>query len=52
MGLTMADMRGMSPMRLFVILDEASRMARHRAGGEDREEYLDGDDAVEYLNRL
>lgn len=39
-------------MRLFTILDEAARMARHRASDGDREEYLDGDEAIGYLNRL
>lgn len=52
LGLTMTDMRAMSPMRLYVILDEANRMARHRAGNDEKEEYLDGDDAISYLNGL
>jgi len=39
-------------MRLFVILDEASRMASHRMSGEEKEEYLDGDEAISFLNGL
>ena len=39
-------------MRLFVILDEAARMARHRMEGDAKEEYLDGDEAISFLNGL
>lgn len=39
-------------MRLFVILDEAARMSRQRAGEDEKEEYLDGDEAISFLNGL
>ena len=39
-------------MRLFVILDEAARMSRHRSDEGEKEEYLDGDEAISFLNGL